>query len=53
MAEKEIPPGELSLKYMAWNIKEISECLKKLTDLFEQYMGRSQSARESKERVPF
>lgn len=27
------PPSELSLKYMAWDIKEISKSLKELVDL--------------------
>ena len=35
---KEFPPVEQSLKYMAWNIKEISEHLKKLTTLVQEYI---------------
>ena len=35
--KKETPPAEVSLKYMAWNVKEISENLKKLTDLLEKH----------------
>lgn len=40
MAEqKEAPPVEVSLKYMAWNIKEMSENVKKITMCLEQYFG--------------
>lgn len=27
MEEKQIPPSELSLKYMAWNIKEMTKAI--------------------------
>ena len=32
---KEVPKSEVSLKYMAWNVKEISEQMKKLTSIME------------------
>jgi hypothetical protein len=35
--KKDFPPAEVSLKYMACNVKEISENLKQLVLLFKSY----------------
>ena len=39
MKENEAVPAEKSLKYMAWNIKEISENIKKIAELMERNLG--------------
>ena len=36
--KKEIPPADLSLKYMAWNVKEVSANFEKLVGLFTQFL---------------
>jgi len=39
--KKEIPPTEVSLKYMAWNIKEISENIKKMTEILSVFVQKT------------
>lgn len=46
---KEIPSTELSLKYMAWNVKEISENIKILTNYIGQYIEMAKQNSERRE----
>lgn len=46
---KEIPSTELSLKYMAWNVKEISENVKILTNYIGQYIEMAKQNSERRE----
>ena len=46
---KEIPSTELSLKYMAWNVKEISENIKILTNYIGQYIEMAKRNSERRE----
>lgn len=34
--KNELPPAELSLKYIAWSVKEMAECVKKITQALEE-----------------
>ena len=36
----DLPPIELSLKYVAWNVKEIAECVKLITQAIESLAYR-------------
>ena len=46
---KEIQSTELSLKYMAWNVKEISENIKILTNYIGQYIEMAKRNSERRE----
>lgn len=37
-SNKEVQPPEVSLKYMAWNIKEMSESIKRMADMLTVFM---------------
>lgn len=53
--QKEVPSAELSLKYMAWNIKSIDESLKKIAASLEKFeaTGQKHASKVRSEEIPF
>jgi len=37
--QKEVPPGDLSLKFMAWDLKELGKEVKAMNKIMEQKMS--------------
>lgn len=52
---KPLDPPEKSLKYIAWSLKEMSENVKKITSLMEEYLITQRQARgaPSQSEMPF
>jgi hypothetical protein len=38
MEEKKIPPAELSLKYMAWDVKQMGKQIEKIADIMSRFL---------------
>lgn len=53
MSDQDLPPVEKSLKYMAWNVKEMAENIKKITGIMESLVQAILKSSASKEDVPF
>ena len=58
--QKEVPKSEVSLKYMAWNVKEISEQMKRLVTIMESISTSMRSSAmhkmnvgEKEDEIPF
>jgi hypothetical protein len=52
MAKDDIPPTELSMKYIAWNIKQIDINIKRMADAFEEIVRLLKNG-ASKDSLPF
>lgn len=66
-SNKEVQPSEVSLKYMAWNVKEISESvkqmnesIKRMADMLSDFMSnkphynpQERPRSESQQKLPF
>lgn len=63
--QKEIPRAELSLKYMAWDVKQLSKNVEKLVNMADSYFTflreeaakkaspEKKAAKYSQEEIPF